>query len=217
MDRRERRRRKRLEAKLKGKIIAEESSPSSMARKESRPLSSGTGEYFRRTISSTKLLWGLIVSAMTLLSGFVLFLPNVSIDPELLLNPGDPFSTQFSVTNENLIFDVKDLQPSCRTIHVITSNNVGMFGLPPRPSPSVALLSAREKTTINCPPWIDGLGAGAGNVLVAYIEIDVSYKQAGWPREKIQRFPFKGVTDSQHGVHWTHITLSELQTDLSRR
>jgi hypothetical protein len=174
-------------------------------------------ESFRKTVSGTRVLWGLILAALAWLGAYALLRPNVSIDPELLLNPGDPFSTQFIVTNENVIFDVKDVQPSCRTIHVITSNNVGQFGLPPRPSPPIPLLSARQKTTINCPTWIGGLGAGAGNVLKAYIEIDVSYRQEWWPGEKTQRFPFKGMVDSLHGVHWTHITLAELQADLSRR
>ncbi len=214
MDRRERRRKKRLEVKLKKKSNAKESPSLHKGHKESPTLVQRGS--FRKTVLGTRVLWGLILAVLTWLGAYALLRPNVSIDPELLLNPGDPFSTQFSVTNENVVFDVKDIQPSCRTIHVVTSNNVGLFGLPPRPSPPIPLLGARQKTTINCPPWIGGLGAGAGNVLAACIEIDVSYGQEWWPSEKTQRFPFKGVVDSQHGVHWAHITLSELQADLSR-
>lgn len=135
--------------------------------------------------------------------------PHVSVEPALLLNPGDPYSTQFSVTNENSLFAVRDLHPSCRTIDVVTSNNVGMFGMPPRLSPPIPRIEPRAASTIACPPWIGGLGAGAGNVIRAFIEIDVAYKQAWWPFEQTQRFPFKGVIDSQKGVHWTHRTLSD--------
>jgi hypothetical protein len=215
MDRHERRRRKRLEAKLERKIRGKETSQLPADHKESPLLQQRGLRALLNTASIAKILWSLVLAGLALLGGYGLVRPSVSVDPNLLLNPGDPFSTQFSVTNENVLFDVHDLHPSCRTIQVITSNNVGLLGLPPRPSPAIALLSARQKSTINCPPWIGGLGAGSGNVLTAYIAIDVSYKQDWWPSEKGQTFPFKGVIDSQKGVHWTHITLPELQAALS--
>src|SRR5262249_6687284 len=102
-------------------------------------------------------------------------------------------------------------------IHVITSHNVGLTGLPPRPQPSIPRLKPQEKATITCPPWMGGFGAGAGNVLAAYIEIDVSYKQDWWPFDQRERFPLKGVIDSQNGIHWTAITPEQLQGDLSQR
>jgi|SRR5580658_8574442 hypothetical protein len=209
MDRRERRRRKRLEAKLANKLSVKGPPHTENTQNPAHQDSEALGP--KRTIPRLKKLLNFVVIILAFLGGYALFRPNVSVDPDLLLNPGDPFSTQFSVTNENAILDVKDLQPFCRTINVVTSNNIGLFGLPPRPSPPIPVLGPRQKTTINCPPWIGGLGAGAGNVLWAYIEIDVSYKPDWWFRET-QRFPFKGAIDSQKGVHWTHVSPSELAT-----
>ncbi|MGB8495762.1 MAG: hypothetical protein WCE53_15285 [Candidatus Acidiferrum sp.] len=204
-----------MEAKRQKKISAKEASRPRIENKQ-KPMPQGPEASNQgKTIPRLKKFLNFVVIMLAFLGGYALFRPNVSVDPDLLLNPGDPFSTQFSVTNENVIFDVKDLQPFCRTIHVITSHNVGMFGLPGIPSQIIPVLSARQKTTINCREWIGGLGAGAGDVLAAYIEIDVSYRQNWWPREKTQRFPFKGVIDSQKGVHWTHITPMELQAALS--
>jgi hypothetical protein len=216
MDRRERRRRKRVEEKLKRKLSFRESSQANIERAKSSRQSSAR-KYFTHALSRTKLLLGLVLSGLTLLGGLALFRPHVSVDPDLVLDPGDPFSTQFNITNQNVLFDVKNLQSFCRTIYVITSHNVGLSGLPPRPSPSIPQLGSQEKTTITCPPWIGGLGAGAGNVLVAYIEMDISYRQDWWPVERQERFPLRGVRDSQNGVHWTHITLQQLQADLSKR
>ncbi|MGB2677052.1 MAG: hypothetical protein WAN12_08230 [Candidatus Acidiferrum sp.] len=204
-----------MEAKLEKKISATGVSRPIRENKQ-KPIQRGPEAPNRgKTISRLTKLVNFVVIILAFLGGYVLFRPNVSVDPDLLLNPGDPFSTQFSVTNENVIFDVKDLQPFCRTIHVMTSHNIGMFGLPGIPSQTIPVLSARQKTTITCREWIGGLGAGAGDVLAAYIEIDVSYRQNWWPREKTQRFPFKGVIDSQKAVHWTHITPMELQAALS--
>ena len=50
--------------------------------------------------------------------------------------------------------------------------------------------------------------------LTAYIEIDISYKQLFNNQE---RFPFKGVVDSQKGVHWTHVTPEQMEAELSSR
>jgi hypothetical protein len=215
MDRHERRRRKRVENKLRKKF--EKESSRAQVERAGLPQEPSGRKYLTRAISRTKLLFGLVLSGLTLLGGLALFRPHVSVDPDLVLDPGDPFSTQFNITNQNLLFDVKNLRPSCRTIYVITSHNFGMSGLPPRPSPPITELEPQQKTTITCPPWVGGLGAGAGNVLVAYIEMDVLYRQDWWPVERQERFPLRGVRDSQNGVHWTHITLEQLQTDLSQR
>jgi hypothetical protein len=215
MDRRERRRRKRLEEKLRKKLGQQ--SPSLPKQAESPRKRSEARRFFLRTVSKTKLLKGFVLTGLSLLGSYALFRPHVSVEPDLLLNPGDPFSTQFSLTNQSRIFDTRDLQPACSTIHVITSHDVGLSGLPPRPSPLISRLGPQEKTTITCPPWLGGLGAGAGNVLVAYIEIDVSYKQDWWPLNQRERFPLKGVIDSRNGVHWTHITPEQLKADLSQQ
>jgi len=200
-----------LEAKLKEKIGVKESSPLPIESKESPTPLKRVLQAFRKTVSGTKVLWTVVPAGLAMLAGFALFRPQVSLDPDLLLNPDDPFSTQFTVTNQNRIFNVKKLHPACYTIYVLTDHNVAMNGLPPRPVPEIPVISPGEKTTIDCPPWVGGLGAGAGKVLRAYIEIDVSYKQDGWPFTRTQRFPFKGMIDSKNGVHWTHRTPSDLQ------
>jgi hypothetical protein len=219
MDRHERRRRRRIEEKLRKKLgkepMSKETSSARREHVESLPQNRKGRRYLTRAISRTKLLWGIVVSALTLLGGYALLRPHVSIEPGLLLNPGDPFSTQFDVTNDSLVFDIKDLNPSCYTVFVETTNRVRLNGLPPRPSPSIPWLGAREKTTTSCPPWIGGLGAGAGNVTTAYIVITILYRQEWWPFQGTQAFPLKGVVDSQKGVHWTHITLPELSAALS--
>jgi hypothetical protein len=209
MDRRERRRRKRLEDKLIKKLSVKKSPPPRPGHKEAPTPPSSARRYYAGTLLGAKRLLGLLVFVLTLLGGYALIRPHVSLEPDLLLNPVDPFSTQFSVTNQNLIFTVKSLQPACSTQFVETSHKIRLTGLPPFPSPSIPKLDPGEKTTIACGRWIGGLGAGAGNVLTAYIEIDVSYKQDWWPFTKTERFPFKGMRDSQNGVHWTHRTPAE--------
>ena len=214
MDRRERRRKKRLEARLrKGITVTEPSKASapSIVLKESPSWGRRGLQTFRKTVSGTKALWGVIAAVLALIGYYASFHPNVSVDPDRLLNPSDPFSTLFSVKNDSSIFDVRNLHPACYTIHVLTDHNFGMNGLGPRPAPTIPVIESMQKTTIDCPPWVSGFGGGAGNILSAFIEIDVSYRQDWWPAATTQRFPFRGVIDSQKAVYWTHMTPSELQ------
>jgi hypothetical protein len=216
MDRRERRRRKRIASKIEGAVIAKKSPLPHKESKGSPQQEWWVKRYFSKANVGTKPLRVILGAAVAFLGAYATVRPNVSVEPDILLNPGDPFSTQFSIKNENFIADANDINPSCRTVRVITSHNVGMFGLPSRPSPEIAKLGPGEKSTITCAPWVGGLGAGAGDVLIAYIIIDISYFPQWWPKKKTQNFPFRGVVDSQKGVHWTHITLEEMQRDLSK-
>jgi hypothetical protein len=181
MERRERRRKKRLEARFRKEIIVTEPSKAAAAPSMVPPPPRRGLEAFRKTVSGTKALWGVIAAVLALIGYYALSHPNVSVDPDRSLNPGDPFSILFSVKNESSVFDVRSVHPACYTIHVLTDHNFGMNGLPPRPAPTIPVIEPLQKTTIGCPPWASGFGAGAGNVVTAFIEIDVSYRQDLWP------------------------------------
>jgi hypothetical protein len=162
-------------------------------------------------------VWVLITAVATgfgLLAGFDSLRPGVSVKQGQQLDPKDPFSTQFTVTNENHWADVTDLHPSCRTIHVVTSHNVVLEALPPLQSLPIPVLKPLQPDTIACNRWIGGLGYGAGEVQAAYIEIAVTYEQDLWLTAQAQSFLLKGVMNSQHEVHWTPITQAELERDV---
>jgi len=209
MDRRERRRRERERKKMEVKLREETSQP----HKDDKGgvLQSRAKSYFGKTISGTKLVKGLFFSGLALASGYALFHPHVSVEPGILLNPGDPFSTQFTVTNDNRILGVQNLRSSCSTVFVETDHNIRLVGLPARPSDVIPRLGPQEQTTIDCPSWVSGFGGGVRNVVKSYIAIRVSYIQDWWPLSKNQVFPFKGATDSQKSVHWTHRTPSDFK------
>jgi hypothetical protein len=148
---------------------------------------------------------------LALASGYALFHPHVSIEPSLLLNPGDPYSTQFTVTNGNLIFDVHDVNCVCWPRKMASGN--GFSVVSPGPLANlhhvVPILRSRSSSTVDCPPVIGGIGSWSGQVLQAELEIDVSYKQDFWPIAQNERYPFRAITDAQRAVHWIHITPAE--------
>jgi len=70
-------------------------------------------------------------------------------------------------------------------------------------------LRPQEKATIPCPNLLAGIAVG--NITTAYIKIELSYKQLIHTQ---QEFPFKGVIDSQEGLHWTPITAEQMESEL---
>jgi hypothetical protein len=210
MDRKERRRRERERKKIEENLRKETSRPDDGNTKRPTRLRR-LSQFFPKTISGTKLLWRLFAAGLTITAGYALFHPHISLEPGIVLNPGDQLTTQFDAVNDSPIFNINNLKPSCYTLLVETTNRVTQRGLPGLPSPTVPVLGPKDRTTIVCRPWVGGLGAGAGNVTTAYIVMAVSYEQDWWPFSINQRFPLKGVIDSQNHVFWTHITASELR------
>jgi hypothetical protein len=203
MDRRERRRRKREQIKIEERLVKKSAAMSAEKK--------GKQGLFEKIRSKSSLAWKLVAGVMAIFGWFVLFHPHVSLEPDRPLNPGDPFSTLFRVKNESKLFAIRDLTSTCHTIDVITSHNVGISGIARPLLRTIPLMEPQSSSTIDCPPMIGGLGAGAGNVLKAEIVIDVSYRQNWWPSQQKEQFPFVGVRDSQNAVSWSHRTLSELK------
>ncbi len=166
---------------------------------------------FQKTVSGTKVLWSLVGAVLSVAAGYALFHPHVSVEPGLLLNPVDPFSTAFTIKNENNLFAVKGLNSICWTQSVTTSNNIRVWAPAPfqKVQHTISVLEPLASSTIKCPPVMGGLGSYTGAVLEAHIEVHLSYKQAWWPWPKTERYPFRSVVDSRGGVHWIHITPAE--------
>ncbi len=215
MDRRERRRRAREREKLEEKLTKEALRPH-IEHKEAGWLRQKAIQYFGKTILGTKLLKGLVLLGLALASGYALFRPHVSVEPTLLLNPVNPFSTEFTVKNESKILAVHDLTSICWTKSVETSNNIRIWapGRFERAQREIPILEPLASSTIDCPPVIGGLGTYTGAVLSAEIEIRISYKQSGWPSVQIEDYPFTGVRDIHNSVHWMHITRPEQKIPL---
>jgi hypothetical protein len=157
-----------------------------------------------------KTIW-LIGAALALLGGYALARPHVSVEPSLSLNPLDPYTTQFIVKNENSVFETRDIHCVCWPRKMQTEHNIGVLSLGPLPNVqhTIPILSPGGSSTVDCPSVIGGVGAWSGEVLDAELEIVVSYKQSWWPLGITDRNAFTAKRDSQHGVHWVHITPAE--------
>ena len=145
------------------------------------------------------------------MGGYALFYPHVSVEPGIVLNPVEPFSTAFTIKNENGLFAVKALDAICWTQSVTTANHIRIIapGQFQHVQQSIPVLEPLAPSTIGCPAVMGGLGSYAGAIQEAHIEILLSYRQDWWPWIKKARYPFQSVVDSQGGVHWVHITAAD--------
>jgi len=158
--------------------------------------------------------WGLIVAFATLVTifcGFLIIRSDVTITPHVRLDPADPFSMLYTVTNEGS-FVIKDVGFSCHMNHVEVHNYMfAVHDLPgstdPKGEPEVAARKSQDvaclfgaagwpiKTSPNGPP---------PEYHSADITLIVSYRPHFWWR-RIQSERFIGRTNG-HGkiVEWSH-------------
>jgi hypothetical protein len=204
MNRRERREKERELEKREEKLRKQEE----RLRQEGAPSQSFLRRLGRAIFRRTKWVVG---AAITLLTVYALARPHLSVEPSLSLNPADPYTTQFTVKNENSIFETHDIHCVCWPRKMASGNGFSVLSLGPLANVqhTIPTLTPGSSSTVDCPSVIGGVGAWSGEVLDAELEIVVSYKQSWWPLGITDRNAFTAKRDSQHGVHWVHITPAE--------
>lgn len=214
MDRRERRRRarerKRLEDKLRREGIREGIRLETERRSEETRIGRVIG-VVKRAFTPPKMVGGLVVALLTVVGGWAAVRPHISVEPYLPLNPVDPYSTQFTVKNENSLFDAHDINCVCWPRKMESGNGFSVLslGMLPNVHHEIRVLKPGASSTVDCPSVIGGVGSYSGQVLYAELEIVVSYSQSWWPSTRTERFPFVSKRDVQGAVHWVHITPEE--------
>jgi hypothetical protein len=155
--------------------------------------------------------WAVIGGVSILLSLLLPFLADVSFTPRTRLDPTDPFSTLFTVTNEG-VFDIEDVRFACHMNDVeeirylVTVQNLDGATDPkwepeikPHKSQDVACLfgvaGVAMRPSPNGPP---------AEYRVADITLCASFRPSFWWRRK-QSERFIGRTDGQGKiVEWSH-------------
>jgi hypothetical protein len=173
--------------------------------------SSKTSLAHRLTTIVVKNLWSLVVAGLTLLGGYAIFRPHISVEPQITLNPVDPYTTQFNLKNENAMFSIYNVDAVCWPRNMDSGNGFSVVSLGPLPNVhhEIALLESGASSTVDCPSAIGGLGRWSGAVLNADLELVISYRQSWWPFAREERYPFAARRDTQGSVHWVHITPRE--------
>ena len=155
---------------------------------------------------------GIVALLVGLVSSLVVFRPHVSIEPQISLNPVNPYTTQFNIKNESSVFDVHDIDAVCWPRNMESANGFSVVSLGPLANVhhKIRVLGAGLSSTVDCPPVIGGIGSYSGAVTEAELEILVSYRAAWWwPFLREERYPFAARRDVQGAVHWVHITPSD--------
>jgi hypothetical protein len=158
------------------------------------------------------IILGIITFGFALVGYYAVARPHVSIEPSLPLNPFDPYSTQFTLKNENPISSIYDIHCGCWPRRMESGNGFSVISPGPLSNiqHTILLLNPGSSSTVDCPAVLGGIGAWSGEVLSAELELGVSYKQSWWPFGTVtERNSFMAERDSQHGVHWVHITPAE--------
>jgi hypothetical protein len=142
------------------------------------------------TVSGVGLLLGLVTAILSLL-------PRLSVSNLESLDPDDPFSTPFVVSNDGVL-GINDVVLSCILVRLESATqhwavegfrSVGY-------APTIPRLDPGEQGTAPCNPAV-GLKASAAD-----IEVVVSYRPDYVPWKKERPFRFVTVSSKDGKLHW---------------
>jgi hypothetical protein len=166
---------------------------------------------YRRVLTSAWTAFVAFTVVVGLVAAYPMYRPHISIEPQIALNPVDPYTTQFNLKNENPMFGIYSINAVCWPRSMQSGNNFSVISPGPLPNVhhEIPGLEAGASSTVDCPPVIGGIGRWSGVVENAELELLVSYRQNWWPFEEHERYPFASRRDVQGAVHWVHTTLQE--------
>lgn len=158
-----------------------------------------------------KLFLWLALTFVPVAIGYATMRVNLSVEPTVLLNPADPYKTQFNLKNENQFVSAYDIDSVCWPRSMDSGNGFSVRTLTPlaKLHHVTKSLEPGGSDTIDCPPVIGGIGAWSGQVTSAELEIVVSFGQWFWPLRRTSRYAFRAMQDTDKTVHWLHITPDE--------
>jgi hypothetical protein len=173
---------------------------------------------------------------LTLVAGYAVLRPNVTVEPDEEFNSNDPLSARFTIKNENMIMSLNDVLFYCKVIVSKMHNNRWqvkrtVFLAPPRTVPALAPLE--RSTSDSCDlsvsatknPDVGKVYVGAENfndapakdsdVEEIYVETEIEYKIC-WHLYRHQEHSLSGIFDSSRKLHWSHIAEAEFRDALAR-
>lgn len=208
MDRKKRRRLKREQKRIEDKI-RKESSPPRKPDKELTSQESGAKKHLALPASIARRTWQVIGAAALLFGAWVLIRPDISAQPDVSLDPPNPFSEIFTVSNNGNL-PLYGVRLSCLEVHVlaVTPNGHRFFGsnnLFSMGRVEIPEIGPKTGTSAGC--RVDAMLAMFGytgdTVSAVRINIVVSYRPPLWFRRE-KHICFDGAKDSSGIVHWIH-------------
>ncbi len=153
----------------------------------------------------TRALVVSIVGVVGLVSGLLVFASRVSVSSSTPLNPSDPFSTPFFISNDGLfaIYDVK-FHCDLRGIKFPEGGGVSNISIIDD-SPSISSIEASEKATTKCMISIPDATRNDH----ADIAIVISYRPKFFPYQKNKKFRFVMEQGFDKQWHWQPQPLSK--------
>jgi len=136
-----------------------------------------------------KIARGVPLALLTLIGLAYQFRPQILVERDITLNPSDPFSTQFRITNTGVVFPVHNVRVSCTLNSPMFTNVTFSKG-------SASVLRAQDSMTTDC-----GLRADHYPYLTG-LELSVSFQLPilKWSLRTAKHLI--NMRDSEGTLHW---------------
>jgi hypothetical protein len=205
MSQRRRRRRKKAEKKRKAQLGEAGTSKNGQSANKEAPQPEKT--HFFRTRSTAKIFWKVVVAAISLLGAWQIVKPIIHIEPYLQLDPSNPFSERFRISNDGF-FAIHDVTFDC----ILDRATFLKDGLPEGELSAFHLaginsyrkiIEAADSTTTDC-PLNTFIGLPGTKYNSANIQLNVGFNLAYYPWRKKRSAAFVGQLDSEGNVRWVY-------------
>lgn len=142
--------------------------------------------------------WTLIVSIGTIIgfvSSLMFFASRITVSSLNSLDPSDPFSTPFSISNDGA-FSIYNVEFRCHFKDVSFPRGGGFKGFSVQDdSPPIAVIEAGEKATTKCVIFAPNISIGSQGDI--YVVVSYQPKFLPYRKEKLFRFIMKQGSDKQ--------------------
>lgn len=183
-------------------------SPRQSQKAAQRPQRKGILRYVGGLLSPSGLFWTSVSLVITILGAYFLFRTQISIEPDVSLDPSNPNATLFKITNQGVLpiyeltTDISDISARDANGYTVMSG-ISMSGW----GPPVFKLATAESTTVTLPTYISPLGPQRAALNIRYKDCDVTvfctYKDLlGFDHHKLMRFQCILGTDGL--ARWYH-------------
>jgi hypothetical protein len=160
------------------------------------------------TLKFVLTMLGFVIGIPGILVGILSLLPRASVTPNDPLNPDDPFSAPFVVSNDGYV-ELNDVQFSCSPMKVETKNFWVIDTVPGKEpggvretSLDVGTLGRDGSTTVRC-----AISPAFANILPlesAHRRITISFRPEWLPWRRTMTMDFILAKDTGNRFHWLH-------------
>jgi hypothetical protein len=165
---------------------------------------------------SASKIWravGAFAVVFGIVTGWIAVRSDVEVQPSFSLNPEDPFTTEFTLTNSGPQ-NIYNVEITCEMPYVVGRQNNVLWDNVLSDTGALPVLEPKEKQNVSCYWGVRNRSQNPNHepqYTKATLKVKVAWRPSYWPSMRHSASCFKGEVDYSGIMHWAHIACSGLR------